>query len=435
MNLGTENERQEFKLGLGQLDKGLKSLAAMLNRNEEGTVFFGVDDDGNVKGLEIGKKTLLDIRNRIADLIEPKVICDIQELRDDTGRSYIRVHAQGSDIPYACDGRYYVRTVSADERVGTDLLRKMLASGKTDLLTQMSSENQSLSFAGMCEFLSERGIHAANTPEFLRNFGLFNKEGKYNLLAYLLSDQNELTIKIMRFAGKDKTVLDQRAEFRNQCLLLTVQRVLDYFNLINLSKKITLASGVREEIPLVEAEAFREAWVNACVHNTWSEQIPPSVYIYDDRFEIVSYGGLPFGLSEEGFFAGTSKPVNNRLFTIFITSDFSEQSGHGVPQIVKQYGKNAFAFRDGMLTVTLPFGYEPDYVKARLSREAMHNSLSENQKQVIAFLTHNQKATLKEVAEACEISLGGVKKIVAKLQEMNLLERRGAKNASLWIVK
>ena len=29
MNLGTENERQEFKLGLGQLDKGLKSLAAM----------------------------------------------------------------------------------------------------------------------------------------------------------------------------------------------------------------------------------------------------------------------------------------------------------------------------------------------------------------------------------------------------------------------
>ena len=59
MNLGMENETQEFKLSLSQLDKGLKSLAAMLNRNGYGTVFFGVDDDGTVKGLMIGKKTLI----------------------------------------------------------------------------------------------------------------------------------------------------------------------------------------------------------------------------------------------------------------------------------------------------------------------------------------------------------------------------------------
>ena len=435
MNLGEENERQEFKIGLGQLDKGLRSLAAMLNRHEEGTVFFGVDDTGEVKGIDVGKKTLQDIRNRITDLIEPKVVCEIRELKDEAGRSYIRVSAQGSDIPYACDGRYYLRTVSADEHIGNDILRKMLASGKTDLLSQMTSENQKLTFAGMCAFLTEKGIHAADTPEFLHSFGMFNKEEKYNLLAYLLSDQNELIIKVIRFAGKDKTVLDQRSEFKKQCLLLTVRQVLDFFALFNLSKKITINDGIREEVPLIEAEAFREAWVNACVHNTWIEQVPPSVYIYDDRLEIVSYGGLPFGLSEEGFYAGTSKPVNNRLFTIFITAGFSEQSGHGVPQIVKHYGKNSFAFRDGMVTVTLPFGYEPDYVKARLAQEALQNSLSINQKQVLSFLKQNQKATLKEVAEACEMSLGGVKKIVAKLQEIDLLERKGARNASLWIVK
>ena len=435
MNLGSENEKQEFKLGLAQLDKGLKSLAAMLNRHEEGTVFFGVDDNGEVKGIDVGKKTLLDIRNRIAELIEPRIVCDIQELKDEAGRSYVRIKAQGSDIPYACDGRYYLRTVSADEQVGNDILRKMLASGKTDLLSQMTSENQNLSFAGLCSFLAKKRIHAADSPAFLRNFGLTNKEEKYNLLAYLLSDQNELIIKVIRFAGKDKTQLDQRAEFKNQCLLLTVQQVLDYFTLFNLSKKIEIRDGIREEVPLVQAEAFREAWVNACVHNTWTELVPPSVYIFDDRMEIVSYGGLPFGLSEEGFYAGTSKPVNNRLFTIFITGDFSEQSGHGIPQIVKHYGKEAFAFRDGMVTVTLPFGYEPDYVKTRLMQEATRNALSVNQKQVLYFLKQNQRATLQEVADACEMSLGGVKKIVAKLQELDLLERKGARNASQWIVK
>ena len=144
MNLGKENEQQEFKLGLGQLDKGLRSLSAMLNRNSDGTVYFGVDDDGNVRGLEIGKRTLLSIRSRAAELIEPRIILNIEELKSPDGISYIRVHAQGSDIPYSCDGRYYLRTAASDEQISSGLLRRMLVSGNTDMLTEVSSENQDL---------------------------------------------------------------------------------------------------------------------------------------------------------------------------------------------------------------------------------------------------------------------------------------------------
>ena len=79
MNLGEETEKREFKLGLGQLDKGLRSLSAMLNRSTEGTVYFGVDDDGTVKGLDIGKKTLLDIRSRAAEL---SLLLTVQQVLD-----------------------------------------------------------------------------------------------------------------------------------------------------------------------------------------------------------------------------------------------------------------------------------------------------------------------------------------------------------------
>lgn len=262
-----------------------------------------------------------------------------------------------------------------------------------------------------------------------------NRDNRYNLLAYLLSDQDEMIIKIIRFAGKDKTVMEQRAEFKGQSLLVTVQQVLDYFKLINLPKKVDLSAGVRSETPLIVGEAFREAWINACVHNTWIDRIPPSIYLYDDRLEIVSYGGLPYGLSEEGFYAGTSKPVNNRLFNIFITCDFSEQSGHGIPQIVKHYGQEAFSFGDGMLSVTLPFGYEPDYVKARLMQESAYDSLSDNQRLILDYLKGHSKAVLQEVADTSGLSLGGVKKIVTKLQDMGLLERTGPKKNSAWSVK
>ena len=59
MNLGMENEYLEFKEGLGQLDKGLKSITSMLNKHGQGTVLFGVNDDGDVCGLSVGKNTLM----------------------------------------------------------------------------------------------------------------------------------------------------------------------------------------------------------------------------------------------------------------------------------------------------------------------------------------------------------------------------------------
>ena len=314
------------------------------------------------------------------------------------------------------------------------MLRKMLVSGNTDILTQISSENQSLTFKGMIEFLARKGIYAVESEQFLKNYWMFNKDCRYNYMAYLLSDQNEMSIKVMRFDGLDKSVVNERMRFSGQSLLVSVQEVLDYFKLINLPSKVDLASGIRSEVSLFDFQSFREAWINACVHNTWTEQIPPSIYIYDDRIEIVSYGGIPYGLSEEGFFAGTSKPVNKRLFNIFIACNFSEQSGHGIPQIVSVYGKEVFSFRDGLLIVTIPFGYEPDYVKSRKIKTLIENKLTNNQKLVLTYYSDHPQATMKEVAEACSISLGGVKKIVSKLTENNLIRRNGAKNKPVWIV-
>jgi len=317
---------------------------------------------------------------------------------------------------------------------GSDLLRKMLISGDSDMLTQISSEVQALTFQGMVRHLKDKGVHASETEVFLNSFGMFNRDGRFNLLAYLLSDQNETIVKVMRFSGKDKTTVDERMNFSRQTLLRTVQQVLDYFALIDLPRKVDLTTGVRSETSLFDLQSFREAWINACVHNSWMEKIPPAIYIYDDRLEVVSYGGLPYGLSEDGFYAGTSRPVNQRLFNIFITCGFSEQSGHGVPQIVRTYGKDAFTFRDGMLIVTIPFAYEPDYVKARRMKEIVRGSLSSGQNAIISYLTDHPHALLRDAADACGLSLGGVKKNVGKLQEMKLLEREGAKNRPTWII-
>lgn len=434
MNLGKENESQEFKLSLSQLDKGLKSLSAMLNRNGYGTVFFGVDDDGTVKGFTVGKKTLLDVRNRISELIDPKALTYIEELADEFGNTYIKVHAQGTDIPYSCDGRYFIRNVSADEQVSNELLRKMLTSSDADLIRQISSDNQELTFGQLTAFLSDHSIHAKETSAFYRSYNLVNKDGKLNLMAYLLSDQNEIMIKVVRFAGIDKTVMIERTEFGRQCLLLTVGEVLENFKLINVTR-VDLSEGFRKETPLFEYESFREAWINACLHNSWGDKIPPSVYVFDDRIEIVSYGGLPYGLTKEGFFQGTSVPVNRSLLTIFMATGLAEQSGHGIPIIVSGYGKEAFSFDDGILKVTIKFAYEPDAVLGRKYKEVAKTQLTDNQKNVYDYLEKNPKASLQEVADEVQLSLAGVKKIALKLQSLGVLERTGSRKDGYWLAK
>ncbi len=37
-------------------------------------------------------------------------------------------------------------------------------------------------------------------------------------------------------------------------------------------------SSPRREKKLFNFEAFKEAWVNACVHNKWTDGLPPAVY-------------------------------------------------------------------------------------------------------------------------------------------------------------
>ncbi len=433
MNFGKENESQEFKESIGQLDKGIKSLTAMLNKHGEGTVYFGVKDNGDVCGLKSGKDTLMDIRNRIRDKVEPRIYPEI-ELRNNADKEYIVLFAKGSDIPYSFDGRYYIRIVAADEQADNEILRKMLASSDADIIRQKMSPNQQLKFSSFFALLSSNGVHPNLSDDFLGNYGLLNNDGQFNINAYLLADNNDIRINVVTFDGTDKAAMSKRTEYGGKCLLVSLNEILSYFDSINITK-VDVSQAIRKEIKLFDFPSFREAWVNACLHNSWKDFLPPAIYIFDDRMEIVSYGGIPYTLSLDGFFNGTSVPVNKSLLTIFIAAGLAEQSGHGVPTIVSKYGKNAFSFDNGMLTVTIPFAFERDEVVARKRSELNRRGLNENQRKVYEALKGNGRLSLREVSEKIGISVGGVKKISHTLQEMGLLERVGSKRDGYWMVK
>ncbi len=434
MNLGQESEWVEFKESLSQLDKGLRSLTAMLNKNDRGEVYFGVADNGEALGLMVGKNTLDDIKERIKLIVAPKVMPTIEEIKLSKALSYIKVSASGTDIPYSCDGRYFIRDGKGDDQVPNEMLRKMLSSSKHDLLIGTTSPLQELTFKQLTEILLSKGVHGREEAGFYKSKNFYNDEGKFNLMAFILSDQSTISLKVVSFSGKDKASMSTFTDYGSGCLLSGLKRVSDYFKAIDVVK-VDLSSGTRVETPLFDFESFEQAWINACLHNEWINMIPPSVFIYDDRLEIVSYGSLPFDLSLDEFFSGTSKPVNRSLMVVFQDADLVEQSGHGIPHVVKNYGREAFALGGDMVKVSIPFGYVPDSVLARKVREQNTAELSQNQAALLKYLSAHPNSTLAEAAKALGISIQGVKKAVKVLQEKGLLVREGSKKKGKWLVK
>ncbi len=65
----------------------------------------------------------------------------------------------------------------------------------------------------------------------------------------------------------------------------------------------------------------------------------------------------------------------------------------------------------------------------------MRKGLTKNKDQVMDYLKTHPMANLQEAASGCELSLGGVKKICSKLQEIGVLGREDSKRDGRWIVK
>ena len=111
----------------------------------------------------------------------------------------------------------------------------------------------------------------------------------------------------------------------------------------------------RKEVPLFDEEAFREAIINAFVHNQWITGNAPMITVFSDRIEILSRGKMPPGQTIEGFFAGESVPVNQKLSDMFLQLHISERTGRGVPKITEVYGKETYEFRENSIVVSIPF--------------------------------------------------------------------------------
>ena len=460
----TENEHTELKRTIS--DSLPKEIVAFLN-SDGGTIYIGVEDDGSIKGVDDLDGTL----KKLSDLIEFQILPDCRELvslgtRYEEGRHVVEIDVQpGHALFYIRKyGRSamgcFLRVGSTCRAMTEDQINRLqmryLSFGAD--ITEMPGRIASPSFQILKIMLAEKGFTVSDDT-FEQNLKLRTSDGRYNRQADLLCDKNELSIKVVRFAGRDKgDGILRRNEYGGKCLILAMQQAYDFCAQVLNETAVSFSDGVRQDHPLFSRTAFREAWFNACLHNLWADGTPPAIYFFTDRMEIISTGGLPLNLSKEDFFKGVSKPVNEELARLFIRLSLMEQTGHGVPLIVREYGRDAFEFLDGFLRVTIPFNRETDAgteifsektsgnVSGKISgKEKVSGKISGKEKvsgknisgtseKILNLILEQPDITLPELSKQTGRTERAVSYNLRKLQDEGRLTRVGGRKLGYWQV-
>lgn len=119
-----ENEFVELRKSLAQLKEGIISLSSMLNKNQRGELYFGINDEGRIVGQNIGKKTISDITHEIQNNLKPLPSTVFIDDLEEGGKKIIKVVVEGKDTPYSAYGRYYIRIDDADILMSSSQLKR-----------------------------------------------------------------------------------------------------------------------------------------------------------------------------------------------------------------------------------------------------------------------------------------------------------------------
>ncbi|MDR1579546.1 MAG: putative DNA binding domain-containing protein [Synergistaceae bacterium] len=353
-----ESNRIEFKRELNE--KLERSVVAFLNTGEGGLIYIGIDDDGKAVGVPNIDLVQRQIVDRIKYNISPSALglFDVAVEKSD-GTPVIKVIvSSGTEKPYYLrnQGRSergcFIRIGSSVQPMTTQMIDDLYARHRPVSLGNIPAPRKSLTFEQLEIYYQSKKLRL--NEQFKTSLELLTPDGDDNFVAYMLADENGISVKVAKYAGTDKVDLIENYEYGYCCLIKATNQVLDRLDVENRTfTKITPKTRIEKQ--MVDRTALREAVINAIVHNDYSRNAVPTVEIFSDRITITSYGGLPEGLSRESFFECCSMPRNRELMRVFRDVGLVEQLGSGMGRILNAYDRSVFKFTGDFLIVVFPF--------------------------------------------------------------------------------
>ena len=302
-------------------------------------VYIGIDDQGNVTGIDDVDDTYTRATNGIRDAIQPDVTIFIRySLQDD---KVIRIEVgEGSYKPYYLKAKglkltgVYIRQGASSVPASPEQIRQMIKGSDGDIFEGMRTMEQNLTFEEADGAFSRYKVDFSEDKYIA--LGLRNMhDDQYTNLALMLADQCQHTTKVAVFGDDSNTIFRDAKEFGGS-IFKQLDDTYAYLMLCNRTSS-TFKGLERIDKSDYPQEAMREALLNALVHRDYSFSGSIIINVNDSCMEFISIGGLLAGLSADDIRSGISQPRNRRLAEIFHRLKLIESYGTGIRKIFSLY--------------------------------------------------------------------------------------------------
>ena len=429
----------------------LKSVSAFAN-GLGGSLFFGINNDGTVKGLECVQRACEIISAKIRDYMDPLPLVEMIPLRINNSDILQLKVSGGNYTPYyyVGDGQRVAFVRIGDESLpatAEQMMRLVLkGSNKTYDSLHTDYKIEDYSFTILANTFKTRTSQEWNR-KYLLSFGLVTNTDCLTNAGALFADDCPLwqsRLYCTRWDGIVKGDAINDAEFSGNVLML-LREALNFVKSNTKNGWEKLPNG-RKNKPEYAERALLEAFVNHFIHRDYTV-MGGEVHldIYDDRISITSPGGMYNGLLIQDLDIAdvSSERRNPILANVMAQLNYMEKRGSGLTRICNET-KTLSGYKDELKPIfkSTPTQFQTT-IYASINNKIVGDDvgvmseikLTVRQRKIVNIIKETPTVSARKMSEMLSVSQRTIERDLSAMKNIGLLKRQGEDNSGFWIIE
>jgi ATP-dependent DNA helicase RecG len=337
-----EGYNVDFNVKVPSKIRELTLEVCAFTNSEGGYLILGIDNDGNILGIDVDNNTRSRIQDGIRD-ISPSIQVSQYAVLVDDKTVWVLDIPSGKDKPYVLSGAIYVlEGANAQKLTTAEEIRSFFQTSNRIYFDAVPCPrfdiHKNIDDANFKYFRQESNITGnVSTNQILSNLQVFDESGVVKNGGVLFFGQEpentfpHAVIHCVLFKGTTKVhIIDDKVyggtlynQYKQSEAWIKDKLKVSY---------IIEGMGPRKEIWEIPLAVFKEAIINALSHRDYYEEgAVTMVEIYDNRVEISNPGGLLPAVQKE--FGTRSMSRNPLIFGLFTRMDLVERVASGIPRM------------------------------------------------------------------------------------------------------
>lgn len=330
-----------------------QTLVAFANTNG-GQLIIGVSNDRQFVGVNDADRVMQWVDNIAYNNCEPPITIVQETVSDQDGHVAVVVNVpKGDQRPYRTnEGDHYIRTTSGKRLASRQELLRLFQAAEALFYDETIVTQATLNHidSGLVQEFVRKVYGTAleeiahNYENLLRNLNLYRAAngGDYPTVACLLLFGRDVArflpaayTTAARLPGRDLAqppwdIVHLQGNLQEQ--MADAARFLK----VHLREEHRIEGFEPEAYPEIPEPAVREVVVNALVHRDYTIAAPVRIFVFDDRVDVRTPGGLPNTVTVESMKLGAAHVLRNpTIYTLFTRLGLVTGAGSGVYRAIR----------------------------------------------------------------------------------------------------